>query len=213
MTTGIMDYKAGNIRSVETALRRLGAAPRVSDRPEVLAGCDRLIIPGDGEALAIMSELKSSGLDEVILDFFRRGRPILGICIGCQIVLERSEERAAECLGLIPGTVSRFPRRPGLKVPHMGWNQVVPAPDGGRAAGLAGGRHPIFAGVPDGAACYFVHSYYPAPADERHAAARTEYGLEFASALARDNLIALQFHPEKSGRWGLLMMENFLKCC
>jgi imidazole glycerol-phosphate synthase subunit HisH len=207
---GIMDYKAGNIRSVETALRHLDAACLVSDRPETLAACDRLIIPGDGEALAIMSVLRETGLDQVIRDFFRSGRPILGICIGCQIVLERSEERAAECLGLIPGQVLRFPRRKGFKVPHMGWNQVVAAAQGARASGGAGGRHPIFGGIPDGAACYFVHSYYPAPSSVGHAIAFTDYGLEFASAVARDNLTALQFHPEKSGRWGLKMLENFL---
>jgi glutamine amidotransferase len=205
-----MDYKAGNIRSVETALRHLGAASVVSDRPEVLSACDKLIIPGDGEALAIMSVLRETGLDQVVRDFFRGGRPILGICIGCQIVLDRSEERGAECLGLIPGLVLRFPRRQGFKVPHMGWNQVLPVAEGARASGGASGRHPIFSGVTDGASCYFVHSFYPSPASDRHAIAITDYGLEFASAIARDNLTALQFHPEKSGRWGLRMLENFL---
>ena len=200
MTIGVMDYKAGNIRSVETALRHFGMTFTVSDKPEVLEKCDKLIIPGDGEALAAMTVLNETGLGEVIRSAFKQGKPILGICIGCQIVLERSEERNAACLGLIPGVVKLFPKTAGLKVPHMGWNQVH-----------HGGSHPIFAGVPEDSACYFVHSYYPVPRESKHAAATTGYGLVFASAISRDSLVALQFHPEKSAAPGLKMVENFAK--
>jgi glutamine amidotransferase len=200
MKIGVMDYGAGNIRSVETALRHLGAQFLVSGEPEVLKACDKLIIPGDGEAQAAMSVLNETGLAELVRDFFRAGRPILGICIGCQIVMEHSEERDTSCLGLIPGDVIRFPKTLGLKVPHMGWNAVI-----------HGGAHPIFKNVKDGSPCFFVHSYYPKPEDPSHGVAHTEYGLEFASALARENLVALQFHPEKSAEPGIKMVENFVR--
>jgi glutamine amidotransferase len=200
MKIGVMDYKAGNIRSVETALRYLGAEFMVSGEPEVLAGCDKLIIPGDGEAQAAMSVLNETGLADLVRDFFRAGRPVLGICIGCQIVMEHSEERDTPCLGLIPGDVVRFPSGTGLKVPHMGWNAV-----------WHGGSHPIFQDVKDGSPCFFVHSYYPKPSDPRHGIARTEYGLEFASAISRGSLVALQFHPEKSAAPGIKMVENFVR--
>ncbi len=200
MTIGVMDYKAGNLRSVETALRSFGVAFTVSGDPDVLEKCDKLVIPGDGEALAAMTVLNETGLGEVIRSAFGRGKPILGICIGCQIVMDRSEERDTSCLGLVPGEVKRFPKTPGLKVPHMGWNQVH-----------HGGSHPIFDGVPEDSACYFVHSFYPVPKDPRDAIASTEYGLVFASALAKGSLVALQFHPEKSAAPGLRMVENFAK--
>ncbi|MDR1315345.1 MAG: imidazole glycerol phosphate synthase subunit HisH [Spirochaetales bacterium] len=205
MKIGVMDYRAGNIRSVETALRYLGADFIVSGEADVLKTCDKLIIPGDGEARAAMGVLNGTGLADFVRDFFRAGRPILGICIGCQIVMEHSEERDTPCLGLIPGGVVRFPARPGLKVPHMGWNMV-----------RHGGGHPVFRGVRDPVPCFFVHSYYPKP-DHRPAGASytvawTEYdGLEFASAVARDGLVALQFHPEKSAAPGLRMVENFVR--
>jgi glutamine amidotransferase len=195
-----MDYGAGNIRSVETALRHLNADFVVSGKPEVLKACDKLIIPGDGEAQAAMRVLQETGLADIVWDFFRAGRPILGICIGCQIVMEHSEERDTPCLGLIPGDVVRFPKDTGLKVPHMGWNAVVHCDS-----------HPIFTKVKDGSPCFFVHSYYPKPKDPAHGIARTEYGIEFACALARDNLVALQFHPEKSAEPGIKMVENFLR--
>jgi glutamine amidotransferase len=172
----------------------------VSGEPEVLKSCDKLIIPGDGEAQAAMNVLNETGLAVLVRDFFRAGRPILGICIGCQIVMEHSAERDTPCLGLIPGDVTRFPARPGLKVPHMGWNAVV-----------HGGSHPIFRNVRDGSPCYFVHSYYPNPRDKKHQAAETEYGLNFASAVAKDSLVALQFHPEKSAAPGIKMVENFVR--
>lgn len=199
MKIGVMDYGAGNIRSVETALRYFEAEFVVSGRPEILEVCDKLIIPGDGEARAAMAVLRETGLGDLINGFFRSGKPILGICIGCQIVMDRSEERDTPCLGLIPGNVVRFPRGSGLKVPHMGWNAVS-----------HDDSHPVLRGVRSGTACYFVHSYYPVPNEERHRIAETEYGQVFASAVARDNLVALQFHPEKSGPPGLRMIENFI---
>ncbi|MDR1626245.1 MAG: imidazole glycerol phosphate synthase subunit HisH [Spirochaetia bacterium] len=200
MKIGVMDYGAGNIRSVETALRYLGADFVVSGEAEVLKACDKLVIPGDGEARAAMRVLNETGLAAFVRDFFSRGRPILGICIGCQIIMEHSEERDTECLGLIPGDVLRFPAGGGLKVPHMGWNAVA-----------HGGSHPIFRGVQDGVPCFFVHSYYPKPQDASCAIARTDYGLEFASAVARGSLVALQFHPEKSAAPGIKMLENFAR--
>ena len=202
VTIGIMDYKAGNIRSVLTAVQYLGAKGIISDDPAVLKRCDKLIIPGDGEAQAVMEVLTGSGLGEFLRDYFQSGRPILGICIGCQIVLERSEERSTPCLGFIPGEVVRFPRQPGLKVPHMGWNQVHHDQS-----------HPIFEGVPEDSPCYFVHSYYPVPRYRENEAAWTEYGVSFVSALKKDNLVALQFHPEKSAAPGLKMIENFIFHC
>jgi glutamine amidotransferase len=196
---GIMDYRAGNIRSAVTAVKFLGAEGIISPEPEVLKHCDKLIIPGDGEALAVMDVLRNTGLGSFLIEYYRSGKPILGICIGCQIVLEKSEERSTECLGLIPGEVVRFPSMPGLKVPHMGWNQVHHE-----------NSHPIFRGVPEDSACYFVHSYYPRPRNPENATAWTEYGVRFASALQRENLVALQFHPEKSAAPGLKMLKNFI---
>jgi glutamine amidotransferase len=200
MKIGVMDYGAGNIRSVETALRYLTADFVVSGEADLLDTCDKLIIPGDGEARAAMDVLNETGLASFVRNFFRAGRPILGICIGCQIIMEHSEERDTACLGLIPGDVLRFPARPGLKVPHMGWNAVV-----------HGGDHPIFREVKDETPCFFVHSYYPKPKDPSCAIAHTDYGFEFASAVALDSLVALQFHPEKSAAPGIKMLENFVR--
>ncbi|MFQ3619505.1 MAG: imidazole glycerol phosphate synthase subunit HisH [Spirochaetales bacterium] len=196
---GIMDYKAGNIRSVLRAIQYLGAEGRISSDPEVLKACDKLIIPGDGEAFAVMEVLKTTGLETFLREFYASGKPLLGICIGCQIVLDFSEERSTPCLGFIPGKVVRFPRISGLKVPHMGWNQVT-----------HGNAHPIFYKVPEHAPCYFVHSYYPLPQEKVNTIAWTEYGITFPSAIQKDNLIALQFHPEKSADSGLQMLANFI---
>ena len=146
-----------------------------------------------------MTVLKRTGLDAALRDFLLSGRKILGICIGCQVIFDRSEERDTECLGLLAGTVRRFPREGGLKVPHMGWNTVHFTRD-----------HPVFAGIPQDSSFYFVHSYYPAPADEAVVAAWTEYGVSFASCIARGNLVAFQFHLEKSGPLGLRLLSNFL---
>ncbi|MBN1837910.1 MAG: imidazole glycerol phosphate synthase subunit HisH [Spirochaetales bacterium] len=196
---GVVDYGAGNLRSVETALRYLGADYFVSSRPEELGAADRLVVPGVGEARAAMQAMAAGGLDTAVAEFHRSGRPLLGVCIGCQIIFERSEERSTACLGFLPGTVRRFPSVPGLKVPHMGWNTVSWQVE-----------HPLFAGLESGAWFYFVHSYYPQPASRALVLAECEYGLRFAAAVGRENLLAVQFHPEKSGPQGLRLLSNFL---
>lgn len=195
----VVDYRAGNLRSVETALRYLGASFRISDRPEEVAGARRLIVPGVGEARTAMEELGRGGLDQAITEVWRAGRPLLGICLGCQIIFDRSRERSTRCLGFLEGTVERFTATADRKVPHMGWNRVF------QSRG-----HPLFSGIEDGAFFYFVHSYYPLPADQRVVIGECEYGLRFAASVARDNLAACQFHPEKSGQKGLRLLRNFI---
>jgi glutamine amidotransferase len=146
-----------------------------------------------------MEVLEARGLDEAIVAFARSGRPLLGICIGAQVVLDASEERSTRCLGLVAGRAVRFRAASGLKVPHIGWNQVRLA-----------SPHPVFAGIPDGAFFYFVHSYYPELADDDGVTiGETDYGVKFTSAFAKDNIVAVQFHPEKSGRHGLRLLANF----
>ena len=198
-TTVVLDYGAGNLKSVENALLHLGSRFCVTSRPSDLEDAEGLIFPGVGEAAASMAVLRRTGLDTALRDFLSSGRKILGICIGCQVIFERSEERDTECLGLLEGTVKRFPPGSGLKVPHMGWNTVHFTRD-----------HPVFAGIPQDSSFYFVHSYYPAPVDNALVAATTDYGLSFASCIARKNLVAFQFHLEKSGPLGLKLLSNFL---
>jgi glutamine amidotransferase len=195
---GVVDYGAGNLRSVERALAHIGAAFFTSARPEDFSRADRMIFPGVGEARASMEVLEARGLDEAIVAFARSGRPLLGICIGAQVVLDSSEERETRCLGLIRGRAVRFVTTAELKVPHIGWNQVRQARP-----------HPVFAGIPDGACFYFVHSYYPQVADAGLTIGETDYGVRFTAAFARDNIVAVQFHPEKSGRHGLRLLANF----
>ncbi len=197
---GILNYDAGNLKSVETALGFLGAKYFVSSDPEKLLKSDKLIFPGVGEASSSMRILKSRSLDSFILEYFKRGNPILGICLGCQIVLDSSEERDTKCLGLVPGTSKEFSHDMGLKIPHMGWNQVKSA-----------GSHYLFDGIPDNSSFYFVHSYYPEPENTDVGIASTDYGISFCSAFSVDNLVAVQFHPEKSGPHGLKMLDNFIK--
>jgi glutamine amidotransferase len=196
----IVDYGAGNLRSVETALRFLGVEFRISDSPEEVLAARRLIVPGVGEARAAMEGLSASGLGQAIEAFWKAGYPLLGICLGCQIIFELSEERSTACLGLLPGRVERFSSEQGRKVPHMGWNRVYQSRS-----------HPLFAGITDGAFFYFVHSYYPVPKDAQVVIGECEYGLRFAAAVARNNLVACQFHPEKSGSNGLSLLKNFLR--
>jgi glutamine amidotransferase len=200
---GIIDYKAGNLTSVARALRHLGISCEVSSEAVVLRRADRIVFPGVGAAGEAMANLRASGMDRLLAECLASGRPVLGICLGTQIIFERSEEDGAECLGLVPGLVRRFPAdmkadgRP-LKIPHMGWNRVEWRMD-----------HPVFRGIPAEAEFYFVHSYFPVPADDAWAAGWTEYGIRFCSAVARGNLVAVQFHPEKSGAPGLSILENF----
>ncbi len=195
----VLDYGAGNLSSVQNVLRHFGADFIVTSRPADVEAASTLIFPGDGEAAASMGELRRTGLDEALTSFYASGRKMLGICIGCQVIFSHSEERDTPCLGLLPGDVRRFARSSGLKVPHMGWNAVhftIP--------------HPVFDGLPQGSSYYFIHSYYPVPADPALAAGETEYGETFVSAVASRNVIAVQFHPEKSGPVGLRLISNFL---
>jgi glutamine amidotransferase len=190
----LVDYGAGNLRSVQNALAHLGIPHEVTADPEAVRRADAVVFPGVGEASSAMAVLSRTGLGEAIREAWRSGRRLIGICIGCQIIFERSEEGGTPCLGLLPGVVRRFAPRAGLKVPHMGWNTVQFT------------DHPALRGVPADASFYFVHSYYPVPADARVVAGTTEHGVEFASCIASGNLIAFQFHLEKSGPAGLALL-------
>ncbi|MEM5948354.1 imidazole glycerol phosphate synthase subunit HisH [Spirochaetia bacterium 38H-sp] len=194
----VVDYEAGNLKSVETALRELGVSYIISSEPETVLSAPRVIFPGVGEAGAAMNVLNKTGLDEALKSFFSSGKPFLGICIGCQLVLEHSEESDTDTLGIVPGRVVAFDSKMGLKVPHMGWNTVS------RIA-----EHKIWDGIPSGSSFYFVHSFYPVPDVSVDALGKTDYGVSFTSAFCKDNLIAVQFHPEKSGPYGLKLLSNF----
>ena len=202
---GIVDYRAGNLTSVARALHYLGEECRITDDPELLARCSHIIFPGVGAAGEAMANLRRGKLDERIRQWIAEGKPTLGICLGTQVIFDYSEENDTPCLGIVPGRVRRFPadlaeggRR--LKIPHMGWNRVEFARE-----------HAVFREIPEEAEFYFVHSYYPAPAEEQWIIGRTDYGQPFCSAVARENLVALQFHPEKSGRPGLKILANFCR--
>ena len=194
----IIDYQAGNIRSVEKALTKSGAEAVVSSIPEVIESCDGVVFPGQGACDSSMLNLRSHFLDQLILQLIANEKPFLGVCLGLQLLLQHSEEGDEECLGLIPGTVRRFPQ--GNKIPHMGWNEVNIVSD-----------HPVLSGVPNNSHFYFVHSYFAQPTDEDMIAATTIYGIEFCSAVAYENVVAVQFHPEKSGTTGLKIYENFVQ--
>ncbi|HEY77790.1 MAG TPA: imidazole glycerol phosphate synthase subunit HisH [Dehalococcoidia bacterium] len=195
----VIDYGAGNLRSVANAVGKLGYSPEVTSRPDDITSARAVILPGVGAAADTMANLKMLGLVEPIREFIAEGCPFLGVCIGLQILFNATEEGGGyECLGIIPGSVRRLP--PGLKTPHMGWNQVRQ-----RVA------HPVFDNIPDEANFYFVHSYYAEPEDQSLVAGETEYGISICSVIARGNLVATQFHPEKSGELGLRFYDNFLK--
>ena len=202
----IIDYEAGNLTSVARALTYLGYKNEITSTAETILDAERVIFPGVGAAKATMQALQKRGLNKVLKDFFRTGKPMLGICIGIQILFEHSEEENAECLNLLPGCVKKYPatapetQTETLKVPQIGWNEVYQTKP-----------HAIFEDVPNPAHFYFVNSYYPEPESGDIVIGKTKYGLEFCSALAQDNLIATQFHLEKSGRVGLKMLNNFLK--
>jgi glutamine amidotransferase len=195
----IIDYGAGNLRSVTNALVKLGYKPKVTREPEDVLNAAAVIFPGVGAAADAMQSLNDSGLDEAIREVIREGQPVFAICVGMQVLMSSTEEGGwNECLGVIPGTVKRLPA--GLKVPQIGWNQVKQLV-----------RHPIFDDIPDESNFYFVHSYYAQPEDTTVVAGTTEYGVTLCSVLIKDNLVATQFHPEKSGTIGLKMYDNFLK--
>jgi glutamine amidotransferase len=195
----IVDYEAGNLRSVARAVAHAGYDADVSQDPHDVAGAEALIVPGVGAAADTMRNLNKHGMVEPIRDYIASGRPFLGVCMGQQALLSVSEEGGEHpCLGVSPGRVKRLPG--GQKVPHMGWNNVRQ-----RAP------HYIFDGIEDGAYFYFVHSYYPEPEDDACIVGETEYGIAFPSVLAQGNVVATQFHPEKSGAAGLRMYANFLR--
>ena len=202
----IIDYDAGNLTSVARAVSHLGMSCVITQAADEIRGADRIIFPGVGAAGAAMESLKRSGLDALIKDELSRGKPILGICLGTQIILTHSEENDTPCLGILDGTVRAF--RPDnqsidgqkLKIPHMGWNGIrIDRP------------HPLLSEVGTDDEFYFVHSYYPEPENSESVIAVTDYGLPFASILGFKNLFATQFHLEKSGPPGLKILENFCK--
>jgi glutamine amidotransferase len=195
----IVDYKAGNLTSVKRALDYLGLAGEITADPRVVAGAERIIFPGVGHAGTAMRVLQERGLDQALRLAYERGTPILGTCVGAQIVVGHSEEGDTACLGLIPGDCVRFrPADPALKIPHMGWNNVRRVQ-----------AHPVLRGIPDGAEFYFVHSYHLQPADPAAIYATCEHGVTFPAIIGQRNLIATQFHSEKSGPVGLAILKNF----
>ncbi|MDO3377657.1 imidazole glycerol phosphate synthase subunit HisH [Geoalkalibacter halelectricus] len=200
----IIDYGMGNLRSVHKAFEQLGFSALVTDDPAVAARADHLVLPGVGAFKDCMDHLRTGGFIEPIRRHVESGRPFLGICLGLQLLFSESEEFGRhQGLGLIPGRVVRFPAgmRAGdeeLKVPHMGWNRIAIK------------RHaPIYQGIEDGAFVYFVHSYHVVPADSAVVATTTDYGMDFCSSIWRDNVMATQFHPEKSQQVGLRILQNF----
>lgn len=196
----IVDYRAGNLASVKRAFDHLGIACEVTADPACVAAAGRVVFPGVGHAAAAMAALRERGLDQALRDTFRRGTPILGICLGAQIVLESSEEGDTACLGLLPGRCVRLRLDdPLLKVPHMGWDRIEPA----------GKPHPLLRSMRSGDEFYFVHTYYPAPSAAADVIATCEYGVEFPAVVGRANLVAAQFHPEKSGEAGLAVLKAF----
>ena len=208
-TIAVVDYGMGNLRSVSQAVMHVaqgsGVEVIVTSKPEEVFAAERVVLPGQGAMPDCMRELRESGLQDAVLHAAAH-KPLMGVCVGMQMLLSHSDEGPTGGLGLIEGEVIRFglegrlqPDGSRYKVPQMGWNRVYQAQP-----------HPVWAGVPDGAYFYFVHSFYARPSDPHHSAGETEYGSRFTSALARDNIFATQFHPEKSAEHGLALYRNFL---
>jgi glutamine amidotransferase len=198
-TIVIVDYGMGNLRSVQKAIEKVGQAAVISGNPDQVARADKLILPGVGAFRDAIARLREAELVAPIVDHIRSGRPFLGICLGLQLLFTTSHEDGMhQGLNLFPGEVVRFPDVPGLKVPHMGWNQLC-----------VRRRAPILEGLPDDAAVYFVHSYYVVPQNSSLVATETDYPTPFTSSIWHDNVFATQFHPEKSQRVGLEMLRRF----
>ncbi len=201
--TAIIDYGAGNLTSVKLALQTLGVDALITSDPDRIMAAERIIFPGVGAAGAAMESLRKLGLQEILHTVTSRGTPFLGICLGTQIIFQHSaEDGGVDCLGLLQGQVIRFaPADRRDKVPQMGWNAVSFVRE-----------HPVLKGIADGTEFYFVHSYYPVPDDDAAIIGQTGYaGVDFAAVTGRENIAATQFHPEKSGRAGLQLLENFLR--
>ncbi len=200
----ILDYKAGNLTSVARAVTHLGFPCAVTRDAALIRRAERIIFPGVGAAGAAMSHLRQLGLDEVLTEQAAEGKPLLGICIGCQVVLNHSAENDTRCLGLVAGRVAAFPagltdeNGGPLKIPHMGWNRIRIRRD-----------HPFLEGILPEDEFYFVHGFYPVPDDPADVLATADYGLSFPAVIGRGHLVATQFHLEKSGRPGLRMLKNF----
>jgi len=196
----VVDYGMGNLRSVSKALEHVapGAEVLATADPAAIRSAQRVVVPGQGAMPDCMRQLAASGAREAVIEA-AGAKPFLGICIGLQMLFERGEEGDTRGLGLLPGNVPRF-RVSGLKIPHMGWNEV-----------LQQRPHALWAGIPDRSRFYFVHSYFPAPRDEGVTAATCVYGMPFTCAVARDNIFAVQFHPEKSQSAGLQLLSNFVR--
>jgi len=213
-TVAVVDYGMGNLRSVAQAVIHAATAVDhvdvvVTSDPQVVLDAHRVVLPGQGAMPDCMAELARSGLQEAVLHA-AANKPLFGVCVGMQMLLDHSEEGSTDGLGLIPGRVVRFqlegqyqPDGSRFKVPQMGWNRVYHALDG-RAS------HPVWDGIPDGTYYYFVHSFYARPEHAAHSVGETDYGVRFSCAVARDNLFATQFHPEKSADQGLALYRNFL---
>jgi glutamine amidotransferase len=195
----VVDYGMGNLRSVSKALEHVGARVTVTSNPEEVARAKGLVLPGVGAFKDAVSNLKTLDLWDVILEFLTTGKPFLGICLGLQLLFDVSLEFGeTKGFGFIPGSVVAFDKRPGMKIPHMGWNQV-----------FVRKRSSLFQGIKNGEFFYFVHSYYVKPESEDALLAQTEYGVTFPSAVAKGNVFGVQFHPEKSQKAGLKLLENF----
>ena len=200
MRIAVVDYGMGNLRSVAKALERVAPEERVvvTADPAEIRAAERVVVPGQGAMPDCMRQLAASGAREAVVEAAAT-KPFLGICIGLQMLFERGEEGDTPGLGILPGRVPRFAVS-GLKIPHMGWNEVRQARP-----------HALWRGIPDGSRFYFVHSYYPKPADDAIRAATCEYGVSFTCAVSRDNIFAVQFHPEKSQNSGLQLLSNFVQ--
>jgi glutamine amidotransferase len=202
MNIAVVDYGMGNVHSVSKALQRVAPAAQVvvTADPKAIRAADRVVVPGQGALPDCMRELDASGAREAVLEA-ARAKPFLGTCIGIQMLFERGEEGDAQGLGLLAGSVPRFPASAmqGLKVPHMGWNEVIQKRS-----------HALWQGIADGSRFYFVHSYFPEPRDASLVAGTCVYGVAFTCAVARDNIFAVQFHPEKSQSAGLQLLSNFI---
>ena len=195
----VIDYGAGNLQSVEKALRHIGCACEITADPECLLSADAAILPGVGAFGDAMENLRSRGLEKPILQFSASGKPFLGICLGLQILFENSEESPEiPGLGILKGKILRIPPSPGLKIPHMGWNSLH-IQNSGR----------LFKGIPENTYVYFVHSYYLQAEEEEIVKATTQYSTCIHASVEKGNVFACQFHPEKSSRWGLKILENF----